>query len=159
LRSTRKYALIVKHRRLIMKRHIQTKRDNRYIWLVVVVTLVLFTILQFVLAAKIVDDTISGASVEVHVLNGLPHREDGPAIEYSAGSQYWYSNGKLHREDGPAVTWEGGGTKMWYLNGVKHRVDGPAVIWADGTNEWWKNGIRHEWWENGIRLGHWLIMP
>ena len=26
-------------------------------------------------------------------LNGKPHREDGPAIEYANGNKYWYLNG------------------------------------------------------------------
>jgi hypothetical protein len=33
-------------------------------------------------------------------LNGLPHREDGPAIIYFDGSKLWYLNGKeLSKED------------------------------------------------------------
>ena len=36
-------------------------------------------------------------------LNGLLHREDGPAVEYADGDKYWYLNDKRHREDGPAV--------------------------------------------------------
>ena len=36
-------------------------------------------------------------------LNGKPHREDGPAVEYANGDKFWYLNGKRHREDGPAV--------------------------------------------------------
>jgi hypothetical protein len=40
-------------------------------------------------------------------LNGKPHREDGPAIEYPDGSKFWYLNGKYHREDGPAIEWSG----------------------------------------------------
>ena len=49
-------------------------------------------------------------------LNGLFHREDGPACEYENGDKYWYLNGKRHREDGPAIEWENG-SKAWYLNG------------------------------------------
>ena len=54
---------------------------------------------------------------------GQLHREDGPAIVYMDGRQFWYQNGKLHREDGPAV------------------VD---TMWR--TKEWWKHGkfIRKE---------------
>jgi hypothetical protein len=47
---------------------------------------------------------------------GLLHREDGPAREYSNGTKAWFINGKLHREDGPAVE-HGNGDEEWYLNG------------------------------------------
>ena len=43
-------------------------------------------------------------------------REDGPAIEYEDGSQYWYRNGVRHREDGPAII-DGNGNKAWFING------------------------------------------
>ena len=46
------------------------------------------------------------------------HRTDGPAVEYTDGSEEWYVNGKLHRTDGPAVECADG-TKFWYVNGVK----------------------------------------
>jgi hypothetical protein len=48
-------------------------------------------------------------------LNGKPHREDGPAVEYANGDKRWYRNDKLHREDGPAVE-NANGDKLWYLN-------------------------------------------
>ena len=54
-------------------------------------------------------------------------------------NKYWYLNGKPHREDGPAVEYADG-TKKWYLNGKPHREDGPAIEWADGTKEWWLDG-------------------
>jgi len=50
-------------------------------------------------------------------LNGVRHREDGPAVEYSEGTKHWYLNGVRHREDGPASEYSSGG-KYWYLNGV-----------------------------------------
>lgn len=37
-------------------------------------------------------------------VNGKRHRENGPAVEYSDGSEEWWVNDQLHREDGPAVT-------------------------------------------------------
>jgi len=46
--------------------------------------------------------------------NGVPHREDGPAVIYENGDEAWYYNGRQHREDGPAVEWEDGVTKYWY---------------------------------------------
>lgn len=48
-------------------------------------------------------------------LNGVPHREDGPAIEYPDGDQRWYRNGGYHREDGPAVE-NASGTREWWLD-------------------------------------------
>jgi len=43
-------------------------------------------------------------------------------IEYTVkvcdnGDKYWFLNGILHREDGPAIEWASGG-KYWCLNGV-----------------------------------------
>ena len=34
---------------------------------------------------------------------------------YDTGDKHWYLNGLLHREDGPAVEWPDG-EKFWYLN-------------------------------------------
>ena len=50
------------------------------------------------------------------LLNGLLHREDGPAVEYANGAKGWWLHGKCHREDGPAVE-RTDGTKWWRLNG------------------------------------------
>jgi len=72
-------------------------------------------------------------------LNGIRHREDGPAIEYSDGTKEWYLNGEFHREDGPAIEYPDG-QKEWCLNGNYHREDGPAIEYADGTKEWRLNG-------------------
>ena len=49
----------------------------------------------------------------------IRHREDGPAVEYSNGTKYWYLNGKLHRVDGPAIEFFDG-TKVWHLNGKEY---------------------------------------
>ena len=49
-------------------------------------------------------------------LNGLLHRENGPAVEWSDGDKEWHLNDKLHRENGPAVEYVNG-YKYWYLNG------------------------------------------
>jgi hypothetical protein len=48
-------------------------------------------------------------------LNGMLHREDGPAVECANGDKIWYLNDKCHREDGPAVEYANG-YKSWYLN-------------------------------------------
>ena len=72
-------------------------------------------------------------------LNGLLHREDGPAYEYANGNKYWYENGQYHREDGPAIEYASG-TKCWCKNGKCHREDGPAYEWANGDKDWYLEG-------------------
>ena len=58
---------------------------------------------------------------------------------YADGSRYWYMNGVRHREDGPAIEYANG-YKEWYFNGKLHREDGPAVEYSDGSKEWYLNG-------------------
>jgi hypothetical protein len=72
-------------------------------------------------------------------LNGMFHREDGPALEQSNGTKVWCLYGKLHREDGPAIE-HFNGTKEWWLNDKLHRENGPAVEHSNGSKEWWLNG-------------------
>ena len=82
---------------------------------------------------------LSNGSREWH-LNGLLHREDGPAVEAINGSKFWYLNGKLHREDGPAVE-HANSDRHWYFNGRLHREDGPAIELAGSVvREWWLGG-------------------
>jgi len=58
----------------------------------------------------------------------------------SLGNVCWEDiNGLLHREDGPAVV-RINGTKEWYFNGKLHRTDGPAVEFASGSKEWHIDG-------------------
>ena len=71
-------------------------------------------------------------------LNGIPHREDGPAVEFLDGDQSWFFEGKLHREDGPAII-SSHGYKEWFNNGKLHRLDGPAFIHDDGDKAWFIN--------------------
>ncbi len=52
---------------------------------------------------------------------GVYHREDGPAVENSAGKAYW-NNGRLHRLDGPAID-HSNGKKEWFINGVEYSED------------------------------------
>ena len=50
-------------------------------------------------------------------LNGVRHREDGPAIVKTNGIRMWYLNGRIHREDGPALMHVSGGVvSQWVLN-------------------------------------------
>ena len=83
-------------------------------------------------------------------LNGLFHREDGPACEYADGSKYWFLNGKFHREDGPAVELSDG-SKYWFLNGKCHREDGPAVEYSDGPAVEYSDG-KKRWYLEGEEL-------
>jgi len=72
-------------------------------------------------------------------VDGIVHREDGPAVEWADGSKSWYIDGRLHREDGPAVE-DANGAKGWYINDKLHREDGPAIEYADGTKYWYIKG-------------------
>ena len=77
---------------------------------------------------------------KVWTKNGLRHREDGPAIIDSDGTEYWCVNDNFHREDGPAII-DVNGNEEWYLNGKLHREDGPAIIKYDGYQAWSFNGL------------------
>ena len=72
---------------------------------------------------------------------GELHRDDGPAVEYSYGSKWWYQNGKLHRVDGPAVE-SSNGSLLWYQNDKLHREDGPAIEQLDNTKTWFEHGVK-----------------
>lgn len=74
--------------------------------------------------------------------NGVPHRLDGPAVEWTNGGVEWYVHGLRHREDGPAIEHKGG-YKVWFIRNHRHREDGPAVIHPDSTVEWWLNGKKY----------------
>lgn len=57
-------------------------------------------------------------------------------IEFCERSKVWYVNGLVHKEDGPALI-ELCGIKAWYINGKLHRLNGPAVEYPDGKKQWW----------------------
>jgi hypothetical protein len=59
--------------------------------------------------------TVDGFGNIIYTLNGIYHREDGPAVIYSSGSQWWYKNNERHREDGPAIISQNG-SQCWYKN-------------------------------------------
>jgi hypothetical protein len=54
--------------------------------------------------------------------------------------QQWWVNGVRHREDGPAVV-EDHEMQQWWVQGLLHREDGPAVEYADGSLEWHLMGV------------------
>ena len=80
-------------------------------------------------------------------INNKRHRVDGPVLIWSNGSQEWYINGLLSRENGPAVI-HANGKQVWYLNDRRHREDGPAIMCADGSQYWYINDLYHR--DNGL---------
>ena len=54
--------------------------------------------------------------------DGLPHRDNGPAIITADGDSCWKQYGKIHREDGPAVKLFNG-SEYWHINGERLTED------------------------------------
>jgi len=80
-----------------------------------------------------------GLDVRWAQYRGLITIPDGLLV-FKDGTREWYLNGLRHREDGPAI--EGvDGRKEWFLYGKRHREDGPAFEGSDGTREWWIHGL------------------
>lgn len=80
-----------------------------------------------------------------YFVNGLCHREYGPAMVQIFGKQkiqFWYLNGEIHREHGPALIEEYNNDilKMWYSHGKLHNKKGPALV----------NGTRIKWYIDNI---------
>lgn len=82
---------------------------------------------------------------------GLLHRDgDQPAVVASDGVREWRVDGVLHRENGPAILLDDGAA-LFYRHGLLHRDGGqPAVSRPDGRTEWWEDGLRHR--EDGPAL-------
>lgn len=92
-------------------------------------------------------------------LNGLVHREDGPArISAMDDIKQWFINGKLHRDDGPAVINKGAhGTLYyaWYWHGILHRKDGPAIIYPETNGlQWWLHSSQYESFEKWLKANN-----
>ena len=47
--------------------------------------------------------------------------------------------GHFHREDGPAVVWPNGG-QFWFRHGQDHFAYGPSDLCYDGTLVWYEDG-------------------
>ena len=77
-------------------------------------------------------------TTEEDVYKALKYRVE---VDKFGTRRYYNRAGQRHREEGPAVEWAAG--SEWYINGVLHRVDGPAVIRCSGTREWWINGTKY----------------
>ncbi len=78
-----------------------------------------------------------------------------PQISYDieTGDKYWrLPNGDYHREDGPAIELSTG-SNHWYFYNQLHRTDGPAIITRWGHKEWWINGkeYTYEKWKDKCR--------
>jgi len=113
---------------------------------------------------KIINGSINGIRTEYRNKNGLYHREDGPALEFS-DRKIWYFNGKFHRENDLPAFEDQSGHREWAIHGARHRDNGPAIIYSNGDKDWYKNGNRHRldgpavdwedrknWWLNGKHI-------
>jgi hypothetical protein len=60
-------------------------------------------------------------------------------VEVDGLYECWTVNGVFHRNDGPARIWQGV-YKEWHQHGKLHREDGPAVEYANGEKQWRING-------------------
>lgn len=104
---------------------------------------------------EIVSTTSYGRGLDYAVnesgkADGILHRVDGPAVEYSNGGYEYWVDGKLHREDGPAIwhppdermPWHSVDiTELYYLHGKLHRTDGPAYT-KNGKKKYYIHGVR-----------------
>ena len=79
-------------------------------------------------------------TIHLKLLELPPEDFTGIAVQ-KIGTKIWYLNGLDHREDGPAIE-NYDGSLEWRCHGVIHRLDGPAVIELDGQCEYWINGSR-----------------
>ena len=64
------------------------------------------------------------------------------------GTRRYRLNGVLHRQLGPAVIFANG-TEIWYQRGERHRLGGPAVTMNTGEQYWYLSDcilLEHEYW-------------
>ena len=57
---------------------------------------------------------------------------------YRAGWIQWLDKGRRHREDGPAVVWHDG-SQWWCRHGRSHFAHGPADLNANGWRRWYED--------------------
>jgi len=72
----------------------------------------------------------------------------GPNPAHAAPCKAYYVNGLLHRDHGPAIEWSNG-TKEWYRFGRPHREDGPAIELAPGEQRYDDSSV---YWLNGEKV-------
>jgi len=53
-------------------------------------------------------------------LDGILHRNRGPAVIHNDGYREYWVDGKLHRVGGPAVQWKNG-DYLWYIHGKEYK--------------------------------------
>lgn len=92
-------------------------------------------------------------------LNGVLHREDGPAVIHhdEVGYRGYYLFGQLHNVDGPAEYHEywdacAGMPERWYLQGERHRLFGPAVDTDGEDDEWYLFGVGYSEWDYNMLM-------
>jgi hypothetical protein len=64
---------------------------------------------------------------------------NGWVVHKRWGYKTHYVNGVIHKDDGPARVYDYGRV-IWYKNGKKHKEDGLADVNTDGTGNYWLNG-------------------
>jgi hypothetical protein len=64
--------------------------------------------------------------IEYH-LNGRLHRDNGPAIIYNDGSEYWFQYDRLHNTNGPAIILPFG-MKRYYINDKQYSLNDYKLI-------------------------------
>jgi len=61
---------------------------------------------------------------------GQLHNENGPAVLYPSGHEFWYNNGQLHNDNGPAVRNPGINASIYYKHGkVSRPLDSGGAYW------------------------------
>jgi hypothetical protein len=76
-------------------------------------------------------------TIKIKTYADIPQNYTGIVV-FPDGRKYWFLNGLLHREDGPAAVYPNG-IECWYLNGELHREDGPAIVYTVGEKQWYLN--------------------
>jgi len=75
------------------------------------------------------------------------HRLDGPAIENSVGSKFWYINGNRHRNIDPSCEYSNG-INYWYFKGKPHRIGGSSCKeWYIDSNRYTKKQYFNIMWD------------
>ena len=72
-------------------------------------------------------------------VNGVRHREDGPAKDHIDGHKFWYINDKIHRLDGPAIEWRSGNVEYWIKGKyypTKEEFDKVAYMYKNGLQDY-----------------------
>lgn len=71
--------------------------------------------------------TVDNNGIIRFTVNGQPHNDNGPAIEYPDGTQIFCQHGMLHNDNGPALILPNG-TTYHYRNG--HPADHDTAVAA-----------------------------